>query len=108
MVCTAHAGSSDYPKIADVFSSAVVAKQYEHVCSIVRVPEGSPSDGGDVVVDVFFLHEPTKLAHSFLFCSCPYFRLYGPFNCISFHKFSRQLSVFSLCYSDLISALLVL
>ena len=33
---------------------------------------------------------------------------FGPFNCISFHKFSRLLSVFSLCSSGLISALLVL
>ena len=51
---------------------------------------------------------PAEPAHSFLFCSCVYFCLYGPFNCISFHEFSRQLSVFSLCSSGLISALLVL
>ena len=44
----------------------------------------------------------------FLFCSCVYFCLYGPFNCIPFHKFSRQLSAFSLCSSGLTSALLVL
>ena len=55
-----------------------------------------------------FWHKPTELAHSFLFCSCVYFCLYDPFNCISFHKFSRQLSVFSLCSSGLIFALLVL
>ena len=36
------------------------------------------------------------------------FSLYGPFNCISFHKFSRQLSVFSLRSSGLSSALSVL
>ena len=36
------------------------------------------------------------------------FCLYGPFNCISFHKFSRQLSAFSLRSSGLSSALLVL
>ena len=70
------------------------------------VPVGSPSRGGDVTVYVW--HKPTELAHSFLFCSCVYFCLYGPFNCISFHKFSRQLSAFSLCSSTLISALLVL
>ena len=34
--------------------------------------------------------------------------VYGPFNCISFHKFSRQLSAFSLCSPGLNSALLVL
>ena len=44
----------------------------------------------------------------FLFCSCVYFCLYGLFNCISFHKFSRQLSAFSLCSSCLICTLLVL
>ena len=53
-------------------------------------------------------YKPTKLAHSFLFCSCVCFCLYGPFNCISFKKCSRQLSAFSLCSSGLISALLVL
>ena len=53
-------------------------------------------------------HKPTELAHSFLFCSCVYFCLYGPFNCFSFHKFSRQLSALWLCSSGFISALLVL
>ena len=38
----------------------------------------------------------TELAHSFLFCSCVCFCLFGPFNCISFQKFSQQLSIFSL------------
>ena len=49
-------------------------------------------------------------------CACPLlfilslclFLSYGPFNCISFHKFLRQHSVFSLCSSGLISVLLVL
>ena len=31
------------------------------------------------------------------------FCLYGPFNCILFHKFSQQLSAFSFCSSGLIS-----
>ena len=53
-------------------------------------------------------HKSTVPAHSFLFYSCVLFLSYGPFNCISFHKFSRQLSVFSLCSSGLISAVLVL
>ena len=39
-------------------------------------------------------HKPTELAQSFFFCSCFCFCLCGPFNCISFHKFSRQLSRF--------------
>ena len=55
-----------------------------------------------------FWHKPAKLADSALVCSCVSFCLYGPFNCISFHKFSRQLSAFSLCSSGLFSALLVL
>ena len=44
------------------------------------------------------------------FCSAlgVYFCLCGSFNCISSHKFSRQLSAFSLCSSGLISALLIL
>ena len=53
-------------------------------------------------------HEPTELAHSFLFCSGVYFCLYCAFNCISVHKSSQQLSAFSFCSSGLISALLVL
>ena len=36
------------------------------------------------------------------------FCLHGPFNCFSFHKFSQQLSAFSLCFSGLIFALLVI
>ena len=68
------------------------------------VPAGSPSRGGDVTVYVW--HKPTELAHSFLFCSCDYFRLHGPVNRISFHIFSRQLSAFQLCSSGLVSALL--
>ena len=43
-----------------------------------------------------------------LFYSCVYFCRYGPLNRISFHKVSRQLSVFRLCSSGLISALSVL
>ena len=42
------------------------------------------------------------------FCSDVYFCLYGPFNCISFHKSSQQCSAFSLCSADLNSALLIL
>ena len=41
-----------------------------------------------VVVCFVFQINQTKLAHSSLFRSCVYFRLYGPFNCISFHNFS--------------------
>ena len=73
---------------------------------LIEVPIGSPSRGGDIMVYVW--HKPTELAHSLLFCSCVYFCLNGPFNCISFRKFSWQLSVFSLCSSGLSSALMVL
>ena len=52
--------------------------------------------------------KPAELAHSLLFCSRGCYRLYGPFNCISFCKFSRQLSAFSLCSFGLISASLAL
>ena len=68
----------------------------------------SPSRGGNVVVYVFDtnqLSSPTPF-FVFLFFVCysrVYFCLYGPFNCIAFHEFSRQLSAFSLCSSDLIS-----
>ena len=71
--------------------------------SSLTVPTGSPSRGRDVVAYVFNVNQP-----SFLFRSCVYFCLYGPFNCISFHKFCRQLSAFSLRSSGLNSALLVL
>ena len=50
---------------------------------------------------LYFWHKPTELARSFfipflcLFLSS----VYDPFNCISFYKFSRQLSAFSFCSS---------
>ena len=49
--------------------------------------------------------KPTKLARSFLFCSCVYFCFCGPYNCTLFHKLFRQLSGFSLCSSGLIFCL---
>ena len=61
---------------------------------------GSPSRGGDVVVN-----RACPLLSILFLCL---FLSYGPFNCISFHKFSQQLSAFSLYSSRLISALLVL
>ena len=76
---------------------------------LCQVPAGSPSLSGNITVYVG--HKPNELAHTFfflLFSSCVYFCLYGPFNCISLRKFSRQLSVFSHCSSGFSSALLVL
>ena len=53
-------------------------------------------------------HKPAELAHSFYSVLMSVSVFMAPFNCISFHKFSRQLSVFLLSSSGLISALLVL
>ena len=71
------------------------------------VPAGSPSRGGDVTVYVKNINQPSLPTLFFLLCSRVCFCVRGPFSCISFHKFSQQLSVFSLCSSGLISALLV-
>ena len=79
----------------------------EAVNSFIGVPTGSPSHGEVVTVYVYDINQPS-LPTSFLFCSCVYFCLYGPFSCISFHKFSRHLYIFWLCPSSLISAVLVL
>ena len=88
-----------------VWSNRISTKCVPNCCS--EVPTGSPSRSGDVTIHVCDINLPS-LPIPFLFGSCVYFCLYGPFNCISFHKFSWQLSVFSLCFSSLISALLVL
>ena len=60
-------------------------------------PSGSPSRDRDVTVYILG-YKPTEIAHSFYSLLLVSFRLYGPFNYVSF-------SVFSLCYSRLISAL---
>ena len=74
--------------------------------SLLLVPVGPPSRGGDVTVYVLDLNRSSL--PTLLFGPCVCFCLYSPFNCISFHKFSRQLYAFSLCSSGLISVLLVL
>ena len=71
------------------------------------VPAGSPLRGGNVAVYIFDINQPS-LPTPFYFVLESVFCLYGPFNCISFKKFSRQFSAFSLCSSGLLSALLVL
>ena len=81
----------DQPK-AKSLTLLAISQLMTVVMTYFKVPAGSPSHGGDVMVYVW--HKPTKLAHSFLFCSCVCFCLYGLFNCISFHKFSWQLSIF--------------
>ena len=62
---------------------------------------------GMLCVYVKDMNQPSLPTLFFLFCSCVYFCLSGPFNCISFHKLSGQLSALSLCSSCLNSAILV-
>ena len=90
----------EFPKRRSCASSLFTSEEQEEVGSLPA------SHGGDVPIYVW--HKPAELAHSFLLCSCVYFCLYDLFNCISFHKFSRQLSVFSLGSCGLSSAFLVL
>ena len=73
---------------------------------IQQVYTGSPSPGGDVAVYVVDKNQPSlpTIFYSVLVSVS----VYGLFNCVSFHKFSRQLSAFSFCSPSLISALLVL
>ena len=66
---------------------------------------GSPSCGWDVAVFVFDMNQ-TSLPTQF-YSVRVYFCLYGPFNHISFHRFSRQLSAFSPYSSGPVSALWV-
>ena len=72
------------------------------------VPAGSPSRGGDATVYVLDINQLSLPTLFFLFCSCFCVCLYDSLKCILFHKFSRQLSAFSVCSSGLISAVLVL
>ena len=74
--------------------------------SVTKLPASSPSCGVEVVLYVFDKNQPSLPTP--LVCSCVCVSLYGPFNCISFYEFFRQLSIFSLCCSGLLSALLVL
>ena len=74
--------------------------------SIFSVPAGTPSRGGDVKVYVLDINQPSLPTPFTLFLRL--FLSNGPLTCISFHKFFRQLYVFSLCSPSLISASLVL
>ena len=82
---------------------------YDQWVTYEQVPLSKRSPRARLLVVRFMsdINQPS-LPHSFSFCSCVYFCLYGPFNCNSFHKFSPQLFAFSLCSSGLISVLLVL
>ena len=81
------------------------------ICSLPELcwfhAHSSPWPAGDIA-DYVFHKKATELAHSFLFCSCVRFCLYGPFDCISCHKLCQQLPTFSSCSLSLIFALLVL
>ena len=81
---------------------------YEDMIEVLLAldPRGSLSCGGDVTVHVLGPNQPSL--STLLFCSCVCFCHYSPFNCISFHKFSQQLSTFSLPSPGLNSASLVL
>ena len=57
--------------------------------SLWLVPAGSPSRGGDVKVFVLDINQPSLPTPFTLFLCL--FLSHGPFTCISFHKFSRQL-----------------
>ena len=63
---------------------------------VYSAPAGSPSWGEDVMVYVTDIKQPSLPTPSH--CSCICFGLCGPFNCISVHIFSRQLSLFSLLF----------
>ena len=71
---------------------------------LASLPMGSHSRGGDAAVNVFDINHPSL--------PTPFYSVIVSvsvsFNCILFHKFSQQLSVFSLCSAGLISAFLVL
>ena len=87
-------------------SGVFFLQRYINDLVLLQAPAGSHSRGGHVPIYVF-INQP-NLPTPFLFCSCVCFCLYSPFNCISIHEFSRQISAFSLCSSGLISALMVL
>ena len=76
-----------------IFHPSVSPRAHLHVMGMLRL---------------MFLTEATKACPLLFILFSWLFLSYGPFNCISFHKFSRQLSAFSLCFSGLTSALLVL
>ena len=72
--------------------------------AVYDVPSGSLSRGGDVAVYVFDIVSLPTPFYSVLVSVSVFMAL----TCISFHKFSRQLSTFSLCPFGPVSPLLVL
>ena len=113
--CCVSAGNDLTDSAAEAICDMLkVSRRIYAIFSAVYVPLHCPTGRHGLTLTwwgcccLFLCHKPTELAHSILFCSCVRFCLYGPFNCISSHKFSQQLSALSLCSSDLISARLVL
>ena len=105
--CTLHAIN-----IFRISSAQLQLKHYHppqptSCCPLSFPIAGSLSRGGEVVVYNVDINQPS-LRTPFLFRSFVYFCLYGSFICISFHKFSRQLSAFSLRSFCFISAFLIL
>ena len=111
-ICTS-AICSVYCTVTDARSFAVnlLLQYFLQYCyltavSCVMVATGSLSRGEDVAVYVW--HKPNRAAHFFhsVLVSVSVFMALS--TVLHFHKFSRQLSAFSLCSFGLISALLVL
>ena len=73
-------GSSSWDDCGQMFPDKLHVSSSPDGFPHYAVPAGSPSRGGDAGVYVW--HKPTELAHTFSFCSCVYFYLYDPFNCI--------------------------
>ena len=111
--CVQGQGHSSFQNVNECLSRWHFLKQWTFYyqtwygdASLWVVPAGSPSGGGDVKVYVLYINQLSLPTRFTLFLCL--FLSYCPFTCISFHKFSRQLSVFSLYSPSLISALLVL
>ena len=97
VIMESHQPKADSPKMFALTICPVFIKSELHFMSFVFCLGGShgPTVTWWGCCGLCQIHKPTELSHSFSFCSCIFFCLYGPFNCISFHKFSRQLSAFS-------------
>ena len=81
--------SSSYP-------SASLAMNFFPQCSLHFLSACLPAClSASPWADLLLVGMLWSLPIPFLLCSCVYFCLYCPFNRISFHEFSRHLSVFS-------------
>ena len=102
-ICT----KTNYARSSKTFSPLLFARHIRELLFIfMTVPVGSPSRGGNVTVYIYDINQLSLLTP--FYSVLVSISVYGPFNCISFHKFSRQHSAFSLFSPGLISAILVL